>query len=239
MDIKSISIESPLLKSIQVKHGFFTKHKKVDFTKREDIESNIITANSKLNENLKNVTLLKQIHSNLVIEANSTISEIKGDAIYTAKRHSLIAIKTADCVPILIWDNKNKIAIAIHAGWRGALSDIIKNSINRIKNGKCQLYAAIGPCIRQKNYEVDYDFYNLFLNQNTFNRTYFQNIVNTNKFLFDLPGYCRMKLVECAINNIDDLKIDTYSNEKRFFSYRRSLKKKEQYLGCQLSVIRV
>ena len=176
----------------------------------------------------------------MVIKANNTINKIEGDAIYSSRKNSVIGVITADCVPILVWDNKNNIALAIHAGWKGALNGIIENSISAIKKGsEFQFYAAIGPCIRQNNYEVDEKFYVLFLEETTLNNKYFKNSVNKGRFLFDLPKYCYEKLIKYGVNKIDDLKIDTYSDEKKFFSCRRALHKGEKNFGCQLSLIKI
>ncbi len=250
--MQDIFIESLLLKRIGVKHGFFTRNggrssdkfnslncKLNSSDKIENVKNNLAIATKCLNADLENLTLLKQIHSSRLIKANNTINQIEGDAIYTSKKGNVIGVVTADCVPILIWDNENKIAIAIHAGWRGALDGIIENSINEIKrNVKCQLYAAIGPCIRQNNYEVDEIFYELFLKESSLNKKFFKNSIVSNKFLFDLPKYCYEKLKKCDVNEVDDLGVDTYLEEKKFFSCRRAFHKGEKSFGCQLSMIK-
>ena len=251
--MQDIFIESALLKSIGVKHGFFTRNggkssdkfdslncKLNSSDKTENVESNLAIATKCLNTDLENLTLLKQIHSSKPIKANNTINQTEGDAVYTSKKGNVIGVITADCLPILVWDNENKIAIAIHAGWRGALGGIIENAINEIKKiGKCQLYAAIGPCIRQNNYEVDEIFYELFLKETNLNKKFFKNSIVSNKFLFDLPGYCYEKLIKSGVNKIDNLEIDTYSEERNFFSCRRALHREEKHFGCQLSIIKI
>jgi YfiH family protein len=253
INMQNIFIESSLLKSIGVKHGFFTRNGgrssdkfhslncKLNCSDEiENVKHNLAIAAKCLNADLENLTLLRQVHSNKLIKANYTINKTEGDAIYTSKKGSVIGVITADCVPILVWDNENKIAIAIHAGWRGALGGIIENAINEIKKiGKCQLYAAIGPCIRQNNYEVDEIFYELFLEETNLNQKYFKDSANNNKFLFDLPGYCYEKLIKSGVHRIDNLGIDTYSEESKFFSCRRALHKEEKHFGCQLSIIKI
>ena len=251
--MQDIFIESLLLKDIGVKHGFFTRNggkssdkfnslncKLNSSDKIENVKNNLAIATKCLNADLENLTLLKQIHSSKPIKANNTINQIEGDAVYTSKKGNVIGVITADCVPILVWDNEKKNAIAIHAGWRGALGGIIENSINEIKgNGKCQFYAAIGPCIRQNNYEVDEIFYELFLKETSLNKKFFKNSNVSNKFLFNLPGYCYEKLIKSGVNKIDNLEIDTYLDECNFFSCRRALHKKEKHFGCQLSIIKI
>ena len=114
--------------------------------------------------------LMYQTHSNRVIEIkkNNYRKKIFSDAIITRLNGIVLGVVTADCVPILIWDSKTKIIGCIHAGWKGALSNIIKKTIQKIKkiNPKSIIYACIGPCIGRKSYEVDLKFFkNLSLDQ--------------------------------------------------------------------------
>ena len=246
-----IFIESPILKSLGVTHGFFTKNggcsqelyaslncKFGNGDAKENVEKNLKIASNSLCVDIANLTLLNQVHSNKVIKANNSIDQLRGDAVLTDTPEHLIAVVTADCVPILLWDDKNKIAAAIHAGWRSAHSGIIENTINEIeKFGSHEIFAAIGPCIRQQNYEVDENFFQLFMEQHSDNQKYFVSSRNLGKFSFDLPKYCYDKLSECGVKNIDDLNIDTYSDSKNFFSCRRAQHKQEQSFGCQISAI--
>ena len=115
----------------------------------------------------KNLILMHQTHSNKVkeIKKNNFQNKIKSDAIITKMRGYALGVVTADCVPILIYERKKKIIGCIHAGWRGAFSGIIKNTILKIrkKSPKNKIYASIGPCIGEKNYEVDLKFFKNFI----------------------------------------------------------------------------
>ena len=73
----------------------------------------------------------------------------------------------------------------IHAGWKGAFFGIIENTINKVKklNSNNSLVASIGPCIGEKSYEVDFNFYKKFLNKSKKNKKYF-SYKNKNKKLF-------------------------------------------------------
>ena len=91
---------------------------------------------------------------------------IKADAIITDQVKLPIAVLTADCVPILIYDNKKNMIAAIHAGWKGAFKGIIEKVISfMIKKGckKNHITAAIGPCINQNSYNVGLDFKTKFI----------------------------------------------------------------------------
>ena len=246
-----IFVESTLLKNLGVVHGFFTrnggcsqglydalncKFNNGDLT--ENIEKNLKIVAGSLGVDFANITLLNQVHSNKAIWADRSINKLRGDAALTNVSGNLVAIVTADCVPILLWDNQNRIAAAVHAGWRGAHAGIIENAIKEMKKfGSSVIYAAIGPCIRQANYEVDMNFYSLFMKQNTENKRYFVHSIGTDKFLFDLPKYCYDKLSECGVRDVDDSNIDTYLDSENFFSCRRAQHQNEQNFGCQASVI--
>ena len=132
---------------------------------------------------------------------------------------------------------KNKIVGCIHAGWKGAFSGIIKNTILKIKKGKkqTQIYASIGPCIGNKSYEVDLAFYKKFIIKSKTNKTYFVNKKN-NKKLFNLRKYVNDKLTKLNVI-VDNINKDTFREKSKFFSYRRSQKLGQNDYGRCISVI--
>ena len=93
--------------------------------------------------------------------------KMNSDALITKVKGLALGVVTADCVPVIIYDLENEIIGCIHAGWKGAFSGIIKNTINKIKkiNSKNKILASIGPCIGKRSYEVDLTFYKKFLNK--------------------------------------------------------------------------
>ena len=101
------------------------------------------------------------------LNENSKLKKkIKADAIITNQKKLPIAVLTADCVPVLLYDYEKKIIAAIHAGWKGAYRGIIKNVINFMCKKGCNpknIIGAIGPSITQKNYEVKADFKKKFI----------------------------------------------------------------------------
>ena len=125
----------------------------------------------------------------------------------------------------------------IHAGWKGALSGIIKNTVKNIKklNSNNNFFASIGPCIGGKSYEVDFDFYKKFLIKSKKNKKYFSN-QNKNKKFFDLRCFVADKLKELRVK-VDHVNHDTFSEKTNFFSYRRSCKSKQNDYGRCISVV--
>ena len=161
------------------------------------------------------------------------------DAIVTKMSGIAIGVLTADCVPIIIYDIKNKIIGCIHAGWKGAFSGIIKNTLKKIKklNSKNNIYASVGPCIGKKSYEVDNKFYKKFVSKFRKNKIYFTKKNKTKKF-FNLRKFVTDKLLEFNVK-VDQVNRDTFAEKSNFFSYRRSYKLKQKDYGRCISAVRL
>ena len=144
------------------------------------VKKNLEIVRKKIKRSARDIFLLNQIHSNKFIFVNKNFKfdkkRIKADAIITDQLRLPIAILTADCVPILLYDQKKKIIAAIHAGWKGALRGIIKNVINFMFKKGCKknnIIAAIGPCIGLASYNVKEDFKKKFLKKDKKNEVFF------------------------------------------------------------------
>jgi len=242
-----------LKKFNEIKHCFFSRkggyskglYKSLNCGKgskdnKINVIKNLSLVSKKMNINPKNLVLMHQTHSNKVIEINKNNlrKKIKSDAIISRLSNIALGVVTADCVPILLFDFKNKIIGCIHAGWRGAFSNIIRNTVKKIRkiNSDCKIYAAVGPCIGKKNYEVDLKFYKKFILKSKYYNQYFSN-KSKNKKLFDLRKFVCDKLKELKVN-FENVNYDTFKEENNFFSYRRSTKLKQSDYGRCISVIR-
>jgi len=147
---------------------------------------------------------------------------------------------TADCVSILLHDNKKNIIAAIHAGWKGAFKDIINKVINFMYKKGCNkknITAAVGPCINKHNYNVKENFKKKFLKKEKKNIKFFSS--KDNMIYFDLPGYIKFQLKLNKITNIDMKNIDTFDEKNNFFSARRSLRLKHDDYGRNISIIMI
>src|SRR5690348_6372007 len=96
------------------------------------------------------------------------------------------------------------------------------------------LDAVISPCITQPSYEVDSEFYKLFISDSSINAEYFKPSVKEEHYMFDLRMYVYKKLINLGIGRVSFVDRDTYQDEKRFFSCRRAYHKNEPGYGCQL-----
>ena len=214
--------------------GYGSNDKKINVSKNLKIVSKKIGCKS------SNLVFLNQVHSNkFYFIKKKTKKKLKGDGLITNKRGLAIAILTADCAPILFYDNKKKIIGAAHAGWRGAYKKIIvKITKYLLKKGSNlnNLYFVIGPSIAQKNYEIGKEFKKKFIEQRKNNKKYFKNIKN--KIFFSLSDYIKGQLEDLGIKNIEIIKKDTYNRKNNFFSSRRSKKNNHDY-GRNISIIMI
>jgi len=209
--------------------------------KKENVYKNLNIVSKKIGLNIENLFTMNQTHSNKVVVINNLnkhIQRIDSDALITNQKNIAISVLTADCVPILIYDEVNQIIASIHAGWRGAINGIIENTLNEMKkiskNGKINV--AIGPCINIENYEVGQEFYVKFIQLSKKNEVFFLPI-KKNKFLFDLRKYVNSKFEKLNVNYVENIDFDTFSENKNFFSFRRSKQLDEHDYGRCISVI--
>ncbi len=185
----------------------------------------------------------KQIHSNKVVKVDKLWEHNEApeaDAMVTNTWGIALGILTADCVPVLFVDGKAGVIGAAHAGWKGALSGVVKNTVEAMEQlgaSRDRISAAVGPSITQRSYEVGGEFLFNFLADDDNNRMYFKNSIREGHFMFDLVGYVSKRLGQMDLKEIIVTPCDTYSEEYRFFSYRRTCHKGETDFGRGLSAI--
>jgi len=248
-------IKSKKLSKIKnLKHGFFNKtggkSNKIynslncgpgSKDNSSNVKKNLQIVKKKISRNAKNIFLLHQIHSNKFVYIDKKRifkSKPKADAIITNQKNIPIGVLTADCVPILICDEKNSLIAAIHAGWKGAYKDIISKVINfMIKKGSDHknITAAVGPAISLKNYQVKENFRRKFLRKDKQNKRFFK--IKYKKLYFDLPNYVKSCLLKNKIKNIELMNIDTFNIHNNFFSARRALSLNHDDYGRNISII--
>jgi polyphenol oxidase len=249
-------LSSPLLSAIPgLRHAFFTRDGGVSdgvyASLNGGLGSNDDPAN--IRENRRRMAdgvgvatdrflNVHQIHSPDAIVATSPWEgplRPKADAIVTRIDGLAIGVTTADCGPILFVDPNARVIGAAHAGWKGALTGIVESTIEAMENLGAErggIVAAIGPLIRQASYEVGGEFVERFIEADADNAVFFIPSSRDGHAMFDLAGFIRMRLENAGVQMIDDLGIDTYSDE-RCFSYRRSVHRKEPDYGRHVHAI--
>ena len=210
--------------------------------KKKDVLKNISIVCKKIGVSKNKLVLLNQVHSNKFLFINKKYKlnkkKFKGDALISNTKKIAIGVLSADCVPILIYDEANQIIATVHAGWKGAVGGIIENTIKEIVKigGNNKINVAIGPCINANNYEVGQDFYDKFIQASKKNENYFLP-TKKNKFLFDLRKYVNSKFEKLEVNHIENIDFDTFSETEKFFSFRRSTLLGENHYGRCISLI--
>lgn len=164
----------------------------------------------------------------------------RADAMVTRIPGIALGILTADCAPVLFADPVAGVIGAAHAGWRGALTGVLEATVAAM----CGLGArassirvAVGPCIAQVSYEVGADFPDPFVDHDEAARGFFIPGERAGHWQFDLDGYVVARLRDCGLTSIAPSPADTYADEARFFSYRRSCHRDETDYGRSLAAI--
>ena len=186
-------VSRKLFKQKKIRHGFFNKdggkstgiYKSLNCgigsnDKKDRVKENLKIVKNKIHKDAKNIYLTKQIHSNKFVFINKNFKTLKkkisADAIITNQKKLPIAVLTADCVPILLYDKKKNMIAAIHAGWKGAFKGIVHKVINFMLKKGCSandITAAIGPCISQESYNVKEGFKKKFLRSSKKKQNFF------------------------------------------------------------------
>ncbi|TVR98972.1 MAG: peptidoglycan editing factor PgeF [Rhodospirillales bacterium] len=164
----------------------------------------------------------------------------KVDGLVTKVPGIALGILTADCAPVLLADPESGVVGAAHAGWRGALAGVVEATVGAMMAlgaKPARMAAAVGPCIRQRSYEVGPDVRDAVCAANGGAARLFVPSDRRDRFLFDLPGYVTGRLEGVAVGAIEALPLDTYADATRFFSYRRTTHAGGRDYGRMLSAI--
>jgi YfiH family protein len=184
-----------------------------------------------------------QIHSPHVVVADepwSVETRPKADAIVTRTPGLAIGVSTADCGPLLFADPQARVIGAAHAGWRGAFSGVIEGTIAAMENlgaERSRISVALGPLIRQDNYEVSQSFVDEFLRADETHARFFAPATRDGHAMFDLPGFIASRLERSGVGSFEDVGICTYADPERFYSYRRSVHRSEPDYGRHVNAI--
>ena len=211
--------------------------------KKKNIKKNLDIIGKKIRAKFNRIVLLNQVHSNkfyYIDKCPKFDNKLIGDALVTDKKNIPIAVLTADCAPVLIYDKNKEMVAAIHAGWKGAYKDIIKKVIKFMIKKGCSpknITAAIGPCISNKNYQVKEDFIKKFIKKDKKNTIFFKKTKNKN--YFNLNKYIYSQLKSLNIKKIDIINKDTFNIKNNFFSARRSISHNENDYGRNISIIMI
>ena len=190
----------------------------------------------------KAVQTLHQIHSPICIEVTEPFSgpAPRADAMATARPGLVLGALAADCMPWLFADPQARIVAAAHAGWRGALAGVLDATIETMcamGADASNIRAAVGPALRQRNFEVGMDLVEQFLEKFSESAAYFAEAPLREKRFFDLTGFARWRLRALGVSQTEDLDLCTLDDPDAYYSYRASRRAGEPDYGRNLSII--
>lgn len=245
---------SSLMRNPDVRHGFFTRegghstgiYKGLNCGLGSDDDADTVRRNrahvaASLGVMPDQLVTAYQTHSADVAIINGIPDDPpQVDGLVTNKRGFALAILTADCTPVLFADDHAGVIAAAHAGWRGSLDGILEMTVDvmcEIGARRSNIHAAIGPAISQASYEVGVEFKDRFTEVDESSGAFFVHSDRRGFFMFDLLAYVAMRLGKLGLASVTDTELDTYADEAKFFSYRRTTHRKEPDYGRQISAI--
>ena len=239
-----------------VKHGFFTRRggassgifSGLNCGYGSSDQSEVVSINRErvagaMDVHAGHLATVHQVHSAIVVQLDEAPGgeTRKADAMVTDVPGLALAVLTADCQPVLFADASSGVIGAAHAGWKGALEGVLEATLAAMENlgaERGHIKAAIGPTISPVAYEVGPEFLDRFLAEDDGATRFFSN-GKDDRYHFDLPGYSLDRLRKSGIGDVGWIAHCTYSDPERFYSYRRSVHRREADYGRLISVIRL
>lgn len=189
-----------------------------------DSQASVLDNRQQLNSVLgveKSIQWLNQVHGNdVAIIREYSEQPITADAAITGCQNIALAVMTADCLPILLSNKSSGEIAVIHAGWRPLASGIIEKTLSKLNASNSEVYAWLGPCISQQNFQVGGEVRDTFIDLDEHLADYFL-VDEQNKFLANLKGIAQYLLEKNGVNKIQALSDCTYDKKEKYYSYRR------------------
>tara|TARA_B100001123_G_scaffold140010_1_gene162736 strand:+ start:2711 stop:3415 length:705 start_codon:yes stop_codon:yes gene_type:complete len=202
--------------SFMLTKNYFDKHS-IEFNDNSSVEDFVISTLG------LPIVWMDQVHgAEIQIIGENTANLIEAcDGLYTKKENIALAIKTADCLPLILCSREGKELAALHVGWRGLHGGIVENAIMNFKCATENLVAWLAPCISSINYEVGEEVYSLFKDFDSESVSSFKLSNNKDKWIFSLKQECTRRLQKFDIQVIANT-FCTFKDEQLFYSYRKN-----------------
>lgn len=250
-------IRSPLLEGAGaegIRHGYFTRvggvsggiYRGLNIGTGSDDDQSLVTENRRrvaewMGVPANHLLTAHQIHSPDVVVAREPFSgeRPKADAVVTDRPGIAVGASTADCGPVLFSDAQARVVGAAHAGWKGAFTGVLENTIAAMEGlgaRRENIIAVLGPSIGPQNYEVGPEFVARFAEADAGNSRYFTPSTRPGHSMFDLNLYTVDRLGKAGVR-ASAVGRCTYAEEDLFYSYRRGTHRGEPDYGRQVSAI--
>jgi YfiH family protein len=184
-----------------------------------------------------------QIHSAdalIVSEPWAADARPRCDGLATREKNLALGVTGADCGMLLFADADAAVIGACHAGWKGALTGMIASTIAAMESlgaRRARIHVGLGPAIGAASYEVGPEFVRRFVDSDTGYKRFFTPSPRVDHSMFDLPGFISARVTALGVASFEDLGVNTYADEARCYSYRRSVHRNEPDYGRLVSAI--
>lgn len=188
---------------------------------------NIVAGTTLRNKDLSSLPLpgeycwLSQVHGTNVVSAGHFDTPPEADGATGRGAGYVCAVRTADCLPVLMCSTDGSVFAAAHAGWRGLAAGVIENTLTQLKTAPADLLVWLGPAISQVSFEVGDEVREAFLLSDPHAGDCFK-ANSRQRWQADLYGLAKRRLNAAGVKNIFGGDFCTYLDEERFFSYRRN-----------------
>jgi len=170
------------------------------------------------------VSFLNQVHGATVVAAETVRGSqdaVDADAVVGFEPGDICAVRTADCLPVLLCSADGRTIAAAHAGWRGLAGGVLENTVAAMQCQAGDLIAWFGPAISQANFEVGEDVRSVFIGTDPATEVLF-TANDRGRWQADLYGLARRRLHRCGVEAIYGGGWCTFADDQRFYSYRRA-----------------
>ncbi|MDO5102717.1 MAG: peptidoglycan editing factor PgeF [Lautropia sp.] len=169
------------------------------------------------------VSWLTQVHGVEVLDSPDVLASPEADAQISTRPGLALAVLVADCLPVLLADRQGRVIGAAHAGWRGLAGGVLDNTVARMQAHApaADLVAWLGPSIGPTAFEVGDEVRAAFLSRHPEAADAFTPREKPGKWLADLPGLARQRLLAAGVGEVLSAGACTWSDPARFWSYRR------------------
>ncbi len=252
----AIFIRSDMLAAPGLAHGFFTRQGGVSTGVYESLNGGVGSQDDPacVAENRarmaqaigvapSHLLVPYQIHSADVLQVRepwAPDTRPRCDGLVTDVPGLALGVTGADCGMILFADPKARVVGACHAGWKGAFTGVLEATLSAMEAlgaRRDQITAVLGPTIGAASYEVGPEFVARFRDVDAAYMRFFAPSPREAHAMFDLPGFIGMRLQKAGVAAFEDLRLDTYADPARFFSYRRTTHLREPDYGRLVSAI--
>lgn len=166
---------------------------------------------------------LNQVHGADVLKVGEPAFDSgppNADALISSRANEVIAVRTADCLPVLFCSNEGNEIAAAHCGWRGLVAGVLANTIEAMQTPASDIIAWLGPAISQAAFEVGDDVRDAFTAADRHAANCFE-ANERGRWQADLYALAHQQLTRSGVEKVHGGGLCTYTDSTRFFSYRR------------------